>query len=140
MNPFLRSTIIGTVIYTVLFFLPGINGFLGWITLFLGGFLYMRWVQAEGKFQGSPVAYGAGMGFLIGAVIRTAGSLFQLIIAAAMASNGSGNDVSASQAAGAIGAVGSTLGLLTAPFVGGFLGCVGGLIAGAMMPQTTKTN
>jgi hypothetical protein len=139
MNPFWRSSLIGTILYTLLFFLPGINGVLGWAVLFFGGFLYMRWVHSAGSFQGTPVPYGMGMGFLVGALTRTAGSILQIVIAGIMVGSGSGTDPSATQAVGAFGAVGSFIGLLSAPVIGGFLGGIGGLIAGAMVPQGTKT-
>jgi hypothetical protein len=139
MNPFWRSSLIGTVLYTLLFFLPGINGVFGWAVLFLGGFLYMRWVHSAGSLQGSPVPYGMGMGFVVGALIRTVGSILKIVIAGIMVGSGWSSDPNATQAVGAFGAVGSFIGLLSAPVIGGFLGGMGGLIAGAMMPQGTKT-
>ncbi len=139
MNPFLRTMLVSIGLYAALYFVPVLNGFLGWLLLIFSGFFYMRNVHSQGKFQGSPVVYGLGMGALIGTLVRLGGSIIHLIFGALIVSTVDPNNPNVIQAGAAIGAIGSVVSLLNAPLVGGFLGGLGGLIAGAMMPQNTTT-
>jgi hypothetical protein len=139
MNPFWKTILVAIGLYTVLYFVPVLNGFLGWLLLIFSGFFYMRNVHTQGKFQGSPVAYGLGMGALIGTLVRLGGSIVHLILAAMIVSTADVSNPNVIQAGAAIGTIGTFFALLNAPLVGGLLGGLGGLIAGALMPQNTMS-
>lgn len=124
----------GTLAYFLAERLPVIHGLVGWIVLIGMPVLWTRWSASSLITRQSPVGYAIGLGAVLGASIDLAGAILNTLFLALLSVSLASSSTLASAGAG-VGAMFSLGHWVIAPFVGGFLGALGGLIGGASLPR-----
>ncbi|WP_053958365.1 hypothetical protein [Sulfobacillus thermosulfidooxidans] len=138
-HPFAAIVGLGIVLYFIAERVPLINGLVGWIVLISMPILWSRWNASALTSRESPVGYAVGIGVLVGALVDLIGAIlntiFLGIVTVLFQSMGNATGLAGATGAGLITTF-SIVHWFIAPFVGGFLGALGGLIGGASLPRS----